>query len=228
MKMDTIQTSPVISSESVVYGYIRVSTKEQNEDRQLIAMQEAGVGEERIYTDKQSGKDFQRPQYQKLLKKLRPNDLLYIKSIDRLGRNYEEIQNQWRILTKEKEVDIVVLDMPLLDTRRGKDLVGTFLSDIVLQVLSFVAENERCNIRQRQAEGIAAAQAKGVKFGRPRVNLPENFRRVCELCIAGELTLDEAAGKCNMKRSTFWLKMQQNMPWILPDEMPFFSSHLSG
>ena len=142
-----------------IYGYIRVSTKEQNEDRQLIAMAQANVPPENIYMDKQSGKDFNRPNYKRLLRKLKRDDLLYIKSIDRLGRNYEEIQQQWRVITKDKGVDICVIDMPLLDTRRGKDLVGTFLSDIVLQVLSFVAENERTNIRQRQAEGIAAAKA---------------------------------------------------------------------
>ena len=159
----------------MIYGYIRVSTKEQNEDRQLIALREMAVPEANLFMDKQSGKDFQRPQYKKLVRKLKKDDLLYIKSIDRLGRNYEEIQNQWRILTKDKGVDIVVLDMPLLDTRRGKDLMGTFLSDIVLQVLSFVAENERTNIRQRQAEGIAAAKARGVRFGRPPRPLPENY-----------------------------------------------------
>ena len=147
--------------ESVVYGYIRVSSRDQNEERQLIALKEVGVADKNIYLDKQSGKDFDRPKYKRLLRKIKKDDVLYIKSIDRLGRNYEEIQNQWRILTKEKGIDIVVLDMPLLDTRRGKDLMGTFLSDIVLQVLSFVAENERINIRQRQAEGIAAAKAGG-------------------------------------------------------------------
>lgn len=158
-----------------IYGYIRVSSRDQNEDRQLIALKEVGVVEKNIYLDKQSGKNFNRPQYKKLLRKLKKDDLLYIKSIDRLGRNYEEILQQWRMLTKEKGIDIVVLDMPLLDTRRGKDLMGTFLSDIVLQVLSFVAENERSNIRQRQAEGIAAAKAKGIRFGRPPKPLPENF-----------------------------------------------------
>ena len=143
-----------------VYGYIRVSSKDQKEDRQQIALKEVGVERLNIYVDKRSGKDFNRPQYKKMLRKLKKDDLLYIKSIDRLGRNYEEILQQWRILTKEKGVDIVVLDMPLLDTRRGKDLMGTFLSDIVLQVLSFVAENERTNVKQRQAEGIAAAKAR--------------------------------------------------------------------
>ena len=160
------------------YGYIRVSTREQNEDRQLLAMRELPIPANNIYMDKQSGKDFQQPAYQRLVRRLKPDDLLYIKSIDRLGRNYKEILEQWRVLTKEKGVDIVVLDMPLLDTRRGKDLMGTFLSDIVLQVLSFVAENERDNIRQRQAEGIAAAKARGVRFGRPPIPLPENFHVV--------------------------------------------------
>ena len=163
---------------SNIYGYIRVSSKDQNEDRQLIALNEVGVERKNIYLDKKSGKDFDRPQYKKLLRKLKKDDLLYIKSIDRLGRSYEEILQQWRILTKEKGIDIVVLDMPLLDTRRGKDLMGTFLSDIVLQVLSFVAENERTNIKQRQAESIAAAKAKGVKFGRPPLPLPDNFYEV--------------------------------------------------
>ena len=149
------------------YGYIRVSTREQDEDRQLIALRKLSISEKNIFLDKMSGKDFDRPQYRKLVRKLKKDDLLYIKSIDRLGRNYTEILEQWRILTKEKGIDIVVLDMPLLDTRRGKDLMGTFLSDIVLQVLSFVAENERTTIRQRQAEGIAAAKARGVRFGRP-------------------------------------------------------------
>ena len=150
---------------SKIYGYVRVSSREQNEDRQRIALHDAGVPSHHIYHDKQSGKDFERPQYQKLLRKLRRDDVLVVKSIDRLGRNYAEILDQWRLLTKERGVDIVVLDMPLLDTRRGKDLIGTFLVDIVLQVLSFVAENERNNIRQRQAEGIAAAKARGVRFG---------------------------------------------------------------
>lgn len=161
-----------------IYGYIRVSTREQNEDRQLVALQNLNIPAGQIYMDKQSGKDFNRPMYRKLLRRLKKGDLLYIKSIDRLGRNYEEILTQWRVLTKEKQVDIVVLDMPLLDTRRGKDLMGTFLSDIVLQILSFVAENERSNIRQRQAEGIAAAKARGVRFGRPPLPLPENFPEV--------------------------------------------------
>ena len=187
----------------MIYGYIRVSTREQNEDRQLIALRDMAVPEANLFIDKQSGKDFQRPQYKKLVRKLKKDDLLYIKSIDRLGRNYEEIQNQWRILTKEKGVDIVVLDMPLLDTRRGKDLMGTFLSDIVLQVLSFVAENERTNIRQRQAEGIAAAKARGVRFGRPPRPLPENYHSAYQRWKAGAITGTAAARECGMPLSTF-------------------------
>ncbi len=186
-----------------VYGYIRVSTKEQNEDRQLIALYELNIPEKNIFMDKQSGKDFERPQYKKLTRRLKKDDLLYIKSIDRLGRNYGEILEQWRILTKEKGIDIVVLDMPLLDTRRGKDLMGTFLSDIVLQVLSFVAENERTNIRQRQAEGIAAAKAKGVRFGRPPRPLPENYHDVYQRWKAGKITGTTAAKECGMPLSTF-------------------------
>ncbi len=185
------------------YGYIRVSSRDQNEARQLIAIRQVGVTDENIYTDKQSGKDFDRPQYKKLLRKMKKDDLLYIKSIDRLGRNYEEIQQQWRLLTKEKGIDIVVLDMPLLDTRRGKDLMGTFLSDIVLQVLSFVAENERINIRQRQAEGIAAAKARGVRFGRPPKPLPENFHNAYQRWKQGEITGIAAAKECNMPLSSF-------------------------
>ena len=188
---------------SNTYGYIRVSTREQNEDRQLIALREMSIPEQNIFMDKQSGKDFNRPQYKKLVRKLKPDDLLYIKSIDRLGRNYEEIQNQWRVLTKEKGIDIVVLDMPLLDTRRGKDLMGTFLSDIVLQVLSFVAENERTNIRQRQAEGIAAAKARGVRFGRPPRPLPENYHSAYQRWKAGTITGTAAAKECSMPLSTF-------------------------
>mgnify|MGYP001123673099 CR=1 FL=1 len=191
------------------YGYVRVSSREQNGDRQLIALRELSIAEKNIFTDKQSGKDFDRPQYKKLVKKLKPDDLLYVKSIDRLGRNYEEILEQWRILTKEKRIDIVVLDMPLLDTRRGKDLMGTFLSDIVLQVLSFVAENERRNIRQRQAEGIAAAKARGVKFGRPSKALPDNFEQIHRKWRRGQLKLQEAADACAMPVSTFYAKAMQ-------------------
>ena len=188
------------------YGYVRVSTKEQNEDRQIIAMREFGVRSNSIIMDKQSGKDFDRPGYRRLVRRLKAGDTLVIRSIDRLGRNYDEILEQWRLLTKEKQVAIVVLDMPLLDTRRGKDLMGTFLSDIVLQVLSFVAENERTNIRQRQAEGIAAAKARGVKFGRPPIPLPDNFHAVHKVWRAGQLTLDQAAAACHRPRGTFYAK----------------------
>lgn len=191
-----------------IYGYVRVSSRDQNEDRQLIALKEVGIPEKCIYLDKQSGKDFNRPQYKKLLRKMKKDDLLYIKSIDRLGRNYEEILQQWRVLTKEKGIDIVVLDMPLLDTRRGKDLMGTFLSDIVLQVLSFVAENERTNIRQRQAEGIAAAKAKGIRFGRPPQPLPPNFHTVYQQWKQGEITGTMAAKECHMPLSTFRYKAE--------------------
>jgi DNA invertase Pin-like site-specific DNA recombinase len=186
-----------------IYGYIRVSTREQNEDRQQIALESLSVPIKNIYMDKQSGKDFERPQYKKLVRKMRKDDLLYVKSIDRLGRNYDEILEQWRVLTKDKGIDIVVIDMPLLDTRRGKDLMGTFLSDIVLQVLSFVAENERTNIRQRQAEGIAAAKARGVRFGRPPAPLPENFHTVYQQWKNGKITGLTAAKVLEMPMSTF-------------------------
>ena len=191
------------------YGYARVSSTDQNEDRQLIALHQAGVDDKFIYIDKQSGKDFNRPQYQKLLRKLKAGDLLYIKSIDRLGRNYEEIQVQWRILTKEKGVDICVIDMPLLDTRRGKDLVGTFLSDIVLQVLSFVAENERNNIRQRQAEGIAAARARGVHLGRPVKEAPADFDRIVKAWEKKEITMSEVMQMTGMSETTFYRRRRE-------------------
>ena len=178
-----------------IYAYVRVSTQEQNEDRQLIAMNELGVAEENIYIDKQSGKSFNRPKYRQLVKKLKPDDLLYVKSIDRLGRDYGEILEQWRVLTKEKKVDIVVLDMPLLDTRRGKDLMGTFLSDTVLQVLSFVAENERKNIRERQKEGIKAAKVRGTQFGRPQKPLPNNFKEAYRKWTANERSEERRVGK---------------------------------
>lgn len=191
-----------------IYAYIRVSSKEQNEDRQLFAIKELKIDTKKVYVDKQSGKDFERPQYKKMVKKLKKDDILYIKSIDRLGRNYAEILEQWRILTKEKGVDIVVLDMPLLDTRRGKDLMGTFLSDIVLQVLSFVAENERTNIKQRQAEGIAAAKARGVRFGRPPKPLPTEFHNIYQKWKNGKITGLEAAKACKMPMSTFRYKAE--------------------
>lgn len=186
-----------------IFGYIRVSSRDQNEARQLLALQELHIPEKNIFVDKQSGKDFKRPQYEKLVRKLKKDDILYIKSIDRLGRNYAEILEQWHILTKDKGIDIIVLDMPLLDTRRGKDLMGTFLSDIVLQVLSFVAENERTNIHQRQAEGIAAAKARGVRFGRPPSSLPEGFHDAYQRWKAGKITGTAAAKECGMPLATF-------------------------
>lgn len=192
-----------------VYGYIRVSTAEQNEDRQLIAMQENGVLRENIFMDKQSGKDFNRPKYKKLIRKLRCGDTLYIKSIDRLGRNYEEIQNQWRFITKEKKADIVVIDMPLLDTRRDKNLLGTFISDIVLQLLSFVAENERVNIRQRQKEGIAAAKMRGVRFGRPRKIMPSDFYKAIEKWKAKEMSVKEIVKIYGISESTFYRRLRE-------------------
>ena len=191
------------------YGYIRVSAKDQNEERQLIAMKELEVNLDRIFMDKQSGKDFQRPQYKKMVRELRKNDLLYIKSIDRLGRNYSEILEQWRILTKERGIDIVVLEMPLLDTRRGKDLMGTFLSDIVLQVLSFVAENERSNIKQRQAEGIAAAKARGVQFGRPKIEMPDNFMQLVSQWENKKIRLSYVLEVCQISKATFYRRLNQ-------------------
>ena len=189
-----------------IYGYMRVSSKEQNEDRQKIALTEIGVPENNIYMDKQSGKDFERTQYKRLLQKLNEKSVLYIKSIDRLGRNYGELNEQWRIITKEKKADIVVIDMPLLDTRREKNLLGTFISDVVLALLSYVAENERTNIKQRQAEGIAAAKARGVKFGSPPLPIPENFYQMHKDWRTGKITIEEAAKACNMCPKTFYSK----------------------
>ena len=191
------------------YGYVRVSSREQNEDRQLDALREMEIAKRNIFIDKQSGKDFERPQYKRLVRKVKREDLIYIKSIDRLGRNYSEIQEQWRFLTKEKGADIVVLDMPLLDTRRGKDLMGTFLRDIVLQVLSFAAENERTNIRQRQAEGIAAAKARGVRFGRPQINMPEYFGKTVRSWERKEITVEEAVRRCGVSESTFYRRLRE-------------------
>ena len=191
-----------------IYGYVRVSSREQNEERQVLAMKEMSIVNKNIFIDKYSGKNFSRPQYKRLVKKLKRNDVLYIKSIDRLGRNYMEILEEWRMLTKEIGIDIVVIDMPLLDTRIGKDLIGTFLSDVVLQILSFVAENERVNIRQRQAEGIAIAKAKGVRFGRPPKPLSENFCEVYQKWKAGKITGTAAAKACKMPLSTFRYKVK--------------------
>ena len=186
-----------------VYGYIRVSSTDQNEDRQRIALDAKGVPILNIFMDKQSGKDFERPQYKRLIKKLRAGHLLYILSIDRLGRNYKEIQEQWRIITKEKGVDVCVMDMPLLDTRTAKDLMGTFIADLVLQILSFVAENERANIKKRQEQEIAAAKARGVRFGRPPRPLPENYHSAYQRWKAGTITGTAAAKECGMPLATF-------------------------
>lgn len=191
------------------FGYIRVSHRDQNEDRQLAAMKTAGIAPEFIYMDKQSGKDFERPKYKELITKLDNESIVYIKSIDRLGRDYNEVLEQWRKITKEIGADIVVLDMPLLDTRRGKDLIGTFLSDIVLQVLSFVAENERDNIRQRQREGISIAKEKGVRFGRPKNKLPDNFDEVYHMWVRKEITVDMGASCCGMTHSTFYRRVTE-------------------
>ncbi|MCD2493087.1 recombinase family protein [Lacrimispora sp. NSJ-141] len=188
------------------YGYIRVSSTDQNEDRQLVALRRKGIPDKRLYIDKQSGKDFERPKYKRLARRLRQGDLLYILSIDRLGRNYKEIQEQWRILTQEKGVDICVLDMPLLDTRQGKDLMGTFIADLVLQILSFAAQSERENIKKRQAEGIAAAKARGVKFGRPPLPLPDNFYEVHKAWREKKIALRQAAKACGMPVGTFYTK----------------------
>ncbi len=193
----------------MVYGYIRVSSYDQNEDRQMLAMKEVEVPRRNIYMDKQSGKDFERPKYKQLMRKLKKGDLLYILSIDRLGRNYEEIQKQWRILTKEKAVDICVIDMPLLDTRQGKDLMGTFIADLVLQILSFVAQNERENIKKRQAEGIEAAQKKGVRFGRPEVPVPTNFELYISWWEKKAITLPYILKKCNISESTFYRRLRE-------------------
>ena len=196
--------------EQKIYGYIRVSTREQNEDRQVIALREVGVPERNVYIDKQSGKNFNRPQYKKLLRKMKKDDLLYIKSIDRLGRNYSEILEQWRILTKEKGIDIVVLDMALLDTREGKDLTGTLIADLVLQLLSYVAQTERENIRQRQKEGIQAAKRKGVQFGRPKIPVPDQFTELKQQWKNNEISSRQAASQLGVSHETFlrWCKRQ--------------------
>ena len=191
------------------YGYIRVSTKEQNEGRQIDALRTYNIPDKQTFMDKQSGKNFDRPQYKKLIKKLKPGDLLYVLSIDRLGRNYEEIQEQWRLLTKEKLIDICVIDMPLLDTRRDKNLMGTFIADLVLQILSFVAQNERENIRKRQAEGIAAAKARGVKFGRPEKSLPDNFSELVKQWEKKQIPLGDILRQCNMSEATFYRRLRE-------------------
>lgn len=192
-----------------VYGYVRVSSVDQNEDRQLVAMSENNVPKDNVYIDKQTGKDFERPQYKNLIKQLKQGDLLYIVSIDRLGRNYEEIQKQWRALTKDIGIDICVIDMPLLDTRNGKDLMGTFIADLVLQILSFVAQSERENIKKRQTQGIAVAKAKGVKFGRPESPIPVNFVNIVEDWDNGKLSTVDALKICNMSHSTFYRRRRE-------------------
>lgn len=197
------------SIDCKVFGYARVSSHEQKEDRQVIALKEMGVPDKQIYIDKQSGKNFDRPQYQRLLRRLDDSSILFVKSIDRLGRNYADLNEQWRIITKEKGADIVVIDMPLLDTRQEKNLLGTLISDIVLVLLSYVAENERISIRQRQAEGIAAAKARGVKFGRPPVPLPDNFYEVHKQWSEKKLTLKQAAKACSLPESTFFDKARK-------------------
>jgi len=192
-----------------IYGYIRVSSSDQNENRQVDAMEALKIPHEQVYMDKLSGKDFNRPAYKSLVKRLKNGDLLYIKSIDRLGRNYEEIQNQWRILTKEKGVDIAVIDMSLLDTRNGKDLMGTFIADLVLQILSFISENERVTIKKRQAEGIAAAKARGVRFGRPIKSPPENFGLLVKRWERGKMSLDEVLEQTGLKEATFYRRLRE-------------------
>jgi len=191
------------------YAYIRVSSREQNEDRQVIAMREFGISDNFMVIDKQSGKDFERPGYKRLMKKIKPGDTLVIKSIDRLGRNYEEILEQWRTITKEKRADIVVLDMPLLDTRNGRDLTGTLISDIVLQLLSYVAQTEREFIRQRQREGVAAAKARGVRFGRERIPVPDDFPEIIAAWENGEISVKEAARQCGMAEATFYRRLKE-------------------
>lgn len=197
--------------ETKEYAYIRVSSRDQNEDRQKIAMAEYGIAPANIYMDKQSGKDFARPGYQRLLRKLNPGDTIVIKSIDRLGRNYDEILEQWRLLTKQKQIDIVVLDMPLLNTRQGKDLTGVVIADIVLQLLSYVAQTEREFNRQRQAEGIAAAKSRGVQFGRRRIGRPEKYLEVKKAWEAGEFTAQRAADFLGVSRTTFfnWVRSEK-------------------
>ena len=201
-----------------MYGYARVSTRDQNLARQIDALEEFGVERRRIFTDTASGKDFQRPAYQRLVRRLRTGDTMVVKSIDRLGRNYDEILDEWRRLTKCGNVRLVVLDMPLLDTRReANGVTGEFIADMVLQLLSYVAHIERDNIRQRQAEGIAAAQARGVRFGRPRIERPEAFETVRGLYLAGDLTCTEAAGACGVSQSTFrrWMSECKGAPGAL-------------
>lgn len=194
----------------MLYGYIRVSSTDQNEDRQRIAIAAKDVPEKNVYIDKQSGQDFNRPQYKKLVRRLKQGDTVYVLSIDRLGRNYHDVQEQWRVITKEKGADVCVIDMPLLDTRTAKDLMGTFIADLVLQILSFVAENERANIKKRQEQGIAAAKARGVKFGRPEKPVPDNFVDIVHRWEQKNLATKDALKMCDMSRATFYRKIREN------------------
>lgn len=192
-----------------IYGYVRVSTLEQNEERQLIEIRKQGIKDENIFVDKQSGKDFDRPKYKQLRDKLKENDVLFVLSIDRLGRNYEEIQNQWRIITKEIKADIVVIDMPLLDTRREKDLLGTFVADLVLQILSFTSESEKNAIKIRQRQGIAAAKARGVRFGRPEKPIPENFGDLVKKWEKGQISFENITKQCGFSPATFYRRLRE-------------------
>lgn len=205
-------------ADGKMYGYVRVSTQEQNIDRQLISLFDIGIDRKNIHIDKQSGKNFERPSYIKMMRRIREGDLLIVKSIDRLGRNYQEIMEQWRIITKEKKADIRILDMPLLDTTRTKDLLGTFISDVVLQLLSFVAENERNNIRQRQAEGIAAARARGVRFGKPRIPVPVNFPELYRQWELELISTEEFAAFCDMGRSTLYKRIGEYRSEYMKDQ----------
>jgi len=202
-----------------IYGYVRVSSADQNEDRQVIAMNKLQIPAAQIFIDKMSGKNFQRPAYKSLVRRLRPGDLVYVKSIDRFGRNYEEIQNQWRVLTKDRGVDIAVIDMPLLDTRNGKDLMGTFLADVVLQLLAYVAQNERETIRKRQSEGIAAAKSRGVRFGRPVKKPPENFGSLVKEWRRGSLPIAEVLTQTGLKESTFYRRLREFQPTKKKNEL---------
>ena len=207
--MELLDASIISAPVSNRFGYVRVSSKDQNEDRQMLEMEKLGIPKENIFIDKQSGKDFNRPEYQRLLSKLKSGDLLYVLSIDRLGRNYEDILDQWKILTKDIGVDVVIIDMPLLDTRKGKDLLGTFIADLVLQVLSFVAQNERENIRKRQEEGIRAAKLRGVEFGRPVIVVTDDFMKLVRKWEHGKISADEVASQCNMSVSTFYRRLRE-------------------
>lgn len=208
----------------LIYGYVRVSSKDQNIERQLIALKNEGIPDKRIYIDKQSGKDFERPAYKSLIHKLKPGDILVTKSIDRLGRNYEEIMEQWRMITKVKQADIIIQDMPLLDTSKTKDLMGMFISDLVLQLLSFVAQNERELIRQRQAEGIAAAKNRGVQFGKPKIKLPDNFPELYEKWCQKQLTIQEFANLCHIGRSTLYNKISE----YRKNQKPYENHHFTA